>query len=176
MDYTIREAVGDDAESYNAFIRQIADELYNSITWHPSEYKRTDAEVLHRLLEAQANDNQIIFVAVDKNNQVIGEISARGRARQSMVHCVGIGISVAATYRGHGIGTALMQQVLTWAEHNPVVHRLELEVFSDNLRAINMYLKLGFVIEGLRRNAYRKHGEFKHAYMMAILYDDKLEY
>lgn len=171
MNYTIREAVGDDAESYNRFFRKIVDEPYNNITRHPGEYIGTDEETRQRLIEAQTNDNQIIFVAVDDNNQVIGEISARGRARQSMVHCVGIGISVAATYRGQGIGTALMQQVLAWAEHNPVVLRLELEVFSDNLRAINIYLKLGFVIEGLRRNAYRKHYEFKHAYMMAILYD-----
>ena len=66
-----------------------------------------------------------------------------------------------------------MQTVISWTEAYPAIHHLELEVFTDNFRAISLYLKLGFVVEGTKRKACRKHGEFKDSYMMALLVEDE---
>jgi len=175
FNFTIREAVAEDAESYNHFMRQIADEPNNGVTFHAGEFTDTIEDTQKRLTTMHEKENCVIFVAVDESNQVIGECSGFASDRIARHHCVGLGITVSADHRRQGIGTALMQAIIAWAEANPTVYRLDLEVYTSNIRALNMYLKLGFVLEGTRRKAYRKHGQFKDAYMMAILFDRESE-
>jgi len=171
FNYTIREAVADDADSYNVFMRQIADEPNNGVTFHAGEFTDTIEDTRQRLTAMQEKENCLILIAVDESNQVIGECSGFASERIARHHCVGLGITVSADHRRYGIGTALMQAIIAWADASPTVYRLDLEVYTTNIRALNMYLKLGFVLEGTRHKAYRKHGQFKDAYMMAILFD-----
>lgn len=171
--WTVRQAVANDAASYNAFIRKIADEPNNGVLFHAGEFTATVDDTRKRLSNAEPNVIRTVFVAVDEHNRVIGETSAGARDRLATRHSVGLGISVDAEYRGQGIGKALMQALINWATTHPSVHRIELEVFTDNFRAINLYVQLGFVVEGTKRNAYRKHGTFKDSYIMALLLEDK---
>jgi putative acetyltransferase len=49
-------------------------------------------------------------------------------------------------------------------------HKLELEVWTDNARAIALYVSAGFEVEGLRRNHYRRRdGSLRSALIMARL-------
>lgn len=169
--FTIRPAVLDDAPTYNAFLRRLADEPNNGVSFHAGEFTATVDESREFIEKVIASDNQVIFMAVNADNVVIGDCSALSSQRLSRQHNVGLGISVDQDWRRLGIGRGLMNAVIAWADANPMVHRLELEVFEDNLKAINLYLQLGFTLEGRRRKAYRKHGKFKDAYMMSILFD-----
>lgn len=171
--WTVREAVAEDAESYNAFIRKIADEPNNGVLFHAGEFTATVEDTRKRLTSSEPNMIRTVFVAVDAHNTVIGETSVGSRDRLATRHSVGLGITVDANYRGQGIGKALIQAAVDWATSHPAIHRLELEVFTDNIRAISLYLKMGFIIEGTKYKAYRKHGKFKDSYMMAMLFDGK---
>jgi len=168
--YTIRPAVPDDAASYNTFWHRLADEPNNGVTFHPGEFTATIDESRERIEKVIATDNQMIFVAVSEQNNVIGECSAFASQRLSRRHNVGLGLSVDQDYRRLGIARGLMQAMLDWAESNPIIERVELEVFTDNIRALNLYLRLGFVLEGTRHKAFRKYGKFKDAYVMALLF------
>lgn len=44
----------------------------------------------------------------------------------------------------------LMEAALDWAEHSNTIRRLELTVQKRNKRAIHIYQKFGFEIEGLK--------------------------
>jgi putative acetyltransferase len=46
-----------------------------------------------------------------------------------------------------------------------------LDVFTHNHRAIGLYLKHGFVVEGLKRSSYFKYGQYVDAYLMALIMD-----
>lgn len=46
------------------------------------------------------------------------------------------------------MGRALLQALLDWAQGNPQVEKIWLEVFGTNGRGIHLYEKLGFVEEG----------------------------
>jgi ribosomal protein S18 acetylase RimI-like enzyme len=47
-------------------------------------------------------------------------------------------------------------------------HKIELEVWTDNARAISLYATSGFEVEGLRRDHYRrKDGSLRSALVMA---------
>ena len=51
-------------------------------------------------------------------------------------------------------------------------HRLELEVYAFNERAIAHAERAGFVREGLRRKAYRRHDEWNDAVLFGLVAED----
>lgn len=169
--FTIREATPDDAADYNAHRRRIADEPNNGVTRHAGEYTETVEQDRQRLMTIREKDNRALFLAHNEAGELIGICAGGSSDYISMRHCVGIGMDVNADYRGQGVGRALLQHLIDWARAKPMIYRLELEVFTSNLRAVRLYLDMGFVIEGTRHRAYRKHGQFMDAYMMAILFD-----
>ena len=166
----IRPARAADAASYNAYRRCIADEPDNGITYSPGEYTRTFEEDHERILSAITNDFQHILVA-EADGEIIGHCSCGGAAKLALRHVVGLGIDVHRDYRNRGVGSALMQTMLDWAQANPLIRRVELDVMTHNLPAIHLYLKNGFEIEGFRKHAYFKDGRYVDAYLMALLFD-----
>ena len=48
-------------------------------------------------------------------------------------------------YWGSGLGTVMMQALIDWAQANPVLELLKLDVFTDNGRVIALYRLAGFV-------------------------------
>lgn len=67
---------------------------------------------------------------------------------------------------GKGIGSKVTSQVLQIAFENLNLHKVYLSVFSYNLRAIKMYEKIGFQVEGeLIDNVFRD-GKFHNTFIM----------
>ena len=52
------------------------------------------------------------------------------------------------------------------------LHRIGLDVFSYNERAVHVYEKMGFKREGLQRDSLFYDGEFHDTILMAILEDE----
>jgi ribosomal protein S18 acetylase RimI-like enzyme len=77
-------------------------------------------------------------------------------------------MGVVPDYRGRGIGARLMDQALKQAFATGFV-RVELSVRADNTRAIRLYEKVGFVREGVLRDAVFVDGEFHDAIAMALI-------
>lgn len=81
-------------------------------------------------------------------------------------HCAGFGIQVATEFQGRGVGTALMSAMCDLADNWLNLHRLELEVFSDNEAGMALYRKFGFEVEStMIRYAFRDGG-YVDAYKM----------
>ena len=77
-------------------------------------------------------------------------------------------MGVVPDYRGRGIGARLIDQALTRAFATGFV-RVELSVRADNQRAVQLYEKVGFVREGLLRDAVFVDGEFHNTIAMALI-------
>jgi len=73
---------------------------------------------------------------------------------------------------GKGLGSEATALVLDFALGELRLHRVELEVFCDNARAIKSYKKLGFVVEGTKREAFFRHGVYRDALIMSMLAPD----
>lgn len=58
-----------------------------------------------------------------------------------------------ANLLGQGLGTRILHMLLGWAFENNRLHRVSLRVLTYNLRAIAAYKKVGFVREGIEREA-----------------------
>ena len=80
-----------------------------------------------------------------------------------------IGMAVARDWRGRGVGSALLETAIGWAREQGL-HKLSLDVFAHNERAIALYRKFGFVEEGRRVKHYRRRsGELWDALEMGLL-------
>lgn len=85
-------------------------------------------------------------------------------------HCGKLGMGIVAGYRGKGIGTQLMQAALDHARRKGLT-RIELIVREQNTPAIAPYKRMGFVVEGCKRNATRVDGRYENDLCMGLLYD-----
>lgn len=71
--------------------------------------------------------------------------------------------------RGRGLGTEAVRLVIGYGFEQLGLHRISLEVYSFNPRARRVYDKVGFVAEGVMRDALRWGDEWIDATLMSIL-------
>ena len=74
--------------------------------------------------------------------------------------------------RDRGLGTEATRLVLAHAFETLGLHRVSLEVYDFNPRARRTYDKVGFVQEGVRRDALRFDGGWVDSVLMAVLEDE----
>jgi putative acetyltransferase len=84
-------------------------------------------------------------------------------------HAMAIGIQVLPEWQGRGVGALLMQSLCDYADRWLGLLRLELTVYTDNLRAQRLYRRFGFVDEGVHRGYALRDGEYVDALSMARL-------
>ncbi len=87
-------------------------------------------------------------------------------------HCL-LGISIGhPDYQGQGYGTDANKLALRYAFMELNMHRVGLEVFGYNKRAIRSYEKLGFTLEGTQRQWLLRDGQWFDLHTMGILRDE----
>lgn len=69
--------------------------------------------------------------------------------------------------KGTGFEATLI--LLDFAFNGMGLHRIGLEVLSSNKNAINLYKKIGFILEGTKKESYFLNGKFIDIEMMSIL-------
>lgn len=123
------------------------------------QYLITASEEFHNSVEQQKgwlqkildNDREIMLVA-ELNNEVVGWIVFQSPNRKRLAHSGSFGMMIQKEYRGFGIGKKLINELLNWAEKNPLIEKVSLGVFSTNHRAIALYKSMGFIEEGRKIN------------------------
>src|SRR4051812_16072221 len=71
--------------------------------------------------------------------------------------------------RGRGIGTEATRLIVGHGFEQLGLHRVQLEVYGHNRRALRVYEKAGFVVEGVRREAAFRDGEWVDDVIMGVL-------
>ncbi|MFJ7950812.1 GNAT family N-acetyltransferase [Lysinibacillus sp. NPDC096418] len=71
--------------------------------------------------------------------------------------------------RGKGIGGVAMNIVLKYIFEEKQKNRLHLKVFEDNVPAIALYEKLGFIKEGIERESHKMDGVFRNQLLYSML-------
>jgi RimJ/RimL family protein N-acetyltransferase len=122
--------------------------------------------------QGEASVTQLEFaVRPLADDQLIGFVAFDGISWQHGDTFVAIGIGDPA-YRGKGYGTDAMQVMLRYGFMELNLHRISLDVFEYNERALKSYLKAGFVIEGRQRGMLRRDGRRWDFIYMGILRDE----
>ncbi len=103
-----------------------------------------------------ADDRMIGFVVFDGINWQHGDTFV----------AIGVGDP---DYRGRGYGTDAMRVMLRFGFQELNLHRIQLNAFSYNERAIKSYLKAGFVLEGRARGMLLRDGQRWDFVYMGVL-------
>ena len=134
----------------------------------PGERVITVEKQRKRIKGILSRDNQTILVAEDQGGQLVGHLTAFGGIYNRNRHTVDLVIGILQGFTGQGIGTQMFTQVEEWARTH-AIHRLELTVMVHNERALKLYQKIGFEIEGLKKHHLRVNDKYVDEYEMAKL-------
>ena len=104
-----------------------------------------------------------VWVLEDDEGRQVGHVAVE----ESVPGVLGIGMAILPEARGQGGGRALVAEVKDHAR-TCGAHKISLEVWIDNARAIALYAAMGFEVEGLRRDHYRRQdGSLRSTLIMA---------
>lgn len=117
-----------------------------------------------RLKQFDPNDSFLVALV---DGVVVGTGGLHLEKKMRRRHVAGLGMGVADSFTGRGVGTALLGELLSLADNWLNLARLELTVFCDNAAAVHLYGKFGFEIEGTHRGYALRNGQFVDAYSMA---------
>ena len=145
----IRCAQPHDAANLLAYIRSVAEETEFFVV-QPDEFPTTEQE--RQWIQEHVNDPGKLALVAEVAGEIIGSLSFENGPFRRMSHTGTFGVSVSRDWRGKGIGTAMLETLLGWAQANPSIEKIGLSVFSSNSDAIRLYRRLGFVEEGRRAN------------------------
>lgn len=101
---------------------------------------------------------------------VVGTAGLHLQKKVRRSHVAMLGIGVADSFTGRGVGTALLAEMLSMADNWLNLLRIELTVFCDNTAAVHLYNKFGFEIEGTHRAYALRNGVFMDCHTMARLH------
>lgn len=162
----IRRALPDDAE---AIARMYAEpDVQANLLQMPFP---TAAGLREWLVERQARGRADVHLVAERAGTAVAlagldEVGTQLRRR----HVRGLGMAVARSAQGQGVGKALMGALLEWADEWAQVLRIELSVYTDNAAAIALYQRFGFRIEGTHRGYAMRRGEYADVHAMARLH------
>lgn len=125
---------------------------------YPDEISMT-AEEETRFLQEKADSGNELELVAEVDGTLVG---AAGlwcvRDRAKLRHRAGFGISIAERYWGLGLGRALTEACIACAKAAGYA-QLELEVLSDNERALALYESAGFTEYGRNPRGIRLRGK-----------------
>ena len=101
-------------------------------------------------------------------NKIVGICSIEGINKIRIKHRVDLAITVLKNYWGNGIGVALINYTIDYCKMNSI-KKIELTVRVDNERALKLYKKFGFEIEGEVKNFIYLNGNYYNCYFMGLL-------
>jgi putative acetyltransferase len=110
----------------------------------------------------------IVAVVEEKNEQrIVGSASLKFNPQETLKHKAELGLTVHDDYQNMGIGTALLNHLIDIARMKKL-RKVWLLVSTDNDRAINVYKKAGFTIEGKLCKESCINGKYRDEYRMAL--------
>lgn len=135
--------------------------------YEPGE-RKTTFEELAKTIEAINSSGGVIFGA-EKDNRLVGFVLAQRGGVHRIKHRAYIVIGVLKSESGKGLGTKLLRRVDDWAIKQQIL-RLELTVMVSNDRAVNLYKRMGFEVEGVKRNSLVVDGTLCDEYYMGKIF------
>lgn len=157
----IRHAAIEDAAALYRMLSQ--PETYTDTLQIPHPSLQLTQERLQNLQPG----TQRLVACIDE--QVVGDLYLEVNSRARRRHTATFGLCVDCHYRGRGVASALMREMVSLCDNWLNVDRIELTVFADNEVAVRLYQRFGFVTEGVARRFAMRNGRLVDALYMARL-------
>ena len=149
---------------YHLMASDVEVSLAGSGTWVPytAEAARRRWQGMH-----DASPNEQIYFAIEADGRWIGSTSLKHIDRRSQHAWLAIVLNGAQC--GQGYGRDALCALLRWAFVIENFHRISLETWATNERALRCYRAVGFVEEGRMREAVWTAGQHVDVVQMGVL-------
>ena len=163
----IREAKKEDAKSIIDFYNVVGGET-DFLSFGKNEFIRELKAYENYLEDVHKEENSIIFLAISEDKMVgIASINSNQKARTK--HVGVLGIVVANSFCGLGIGKRMIEYLIQWAKANKITKKISLVTREDNIKAIELYEKFGFEVEGVLKADNYINGVYYNTLMMSLM-------
>jgi RimJ/RimL family protein N-acetyltransferase len=166
---TLRRAGPNDAEEVLAFLNQVAGESEN-ITFGPGEFG-LDLEQERAFLQQTAESQTSLYIIAAIAGEIVGTLTFSSGKRPRLQHAGEFAMTVLRRYWNFGVGSRMLEYLIDWARQTGIIRKINLRVRVDNLSAIHLYEKYGFVQEGTLTREFYLHGQFVDVYLMGLQLD-----
>ena len=163
---TLRPVRPDDIDAYLALVQ---DEEGRRLTGTHASFTREQTEGWIKIIGEREGRVDLAIVPLGAD-ELVGEVVLNQIDPDNRAANLRIGLRSSATDRGYG--SEAIRLMLDYAFGPLGLHRVSLDVFGFNQRAIHVYEKLGFRREGVLRDALLLDGVFHDAIVMGILEDE----
>lgn len=134
----------------------------------PQSWEQTES-MLRGLVMGEAGGENLVIA--DKGTLAyLGQISLQGVDR--MTQQGELAVIVSREHWRKGVGREAIELMLKYAFHTLNLNRVWLKVYQEHQAAVKLYMKCGFVLEGvLRQDAYLE-GKYRDTLIMSVLRRD----
>jgi ribosomal protein S18 acetylase RimI-like enzyme len=150
MGFEIRPAEWRDFGALLTLQKQVARETEQLATTG-TEHKES---IIIAFVKAILHRKRVTTLVAEDKGTLVGYITIVTGKFKKVGETAYVVVGVRASHRGQGIGTALMNKAEEFVRGRRM-HRIELEVFQTNEGAMRLYEKLGYQVEGRRREAVK---------------------
>jgi RimJ/RimL family protein N-acetyltransferase len=147
--YIIRSAMGKDANGLSEVRVQIDGETEN-LDREPGE-AYIDETGFKKLIREDSERVNHLFLVAEANDRIVGFSRCEGNQLKRTSHKVEFGVCVVKEYWGYGIGKKFLEESILWAD-DVGIKKMNLHVLDSNEKAIKLYQKYGFEVEGILKN------------------------
>lgn len=168
--FRLRRAEPDDVEFIAGLLRHEEVEPFLA-AMRTNEPEEVLAEVERSLAEPQEFGRFVIEVPAEGRWERAGVLGFEVANRRSRIANLG-GLAIHPGYRGRGLSDKAARLFQRHVLLDLGYHRLQLECYGFNERAIRHAERAGYVREGVKRKAYWRHGEWVDGVLFGLLRED----
>ncbi|HEY5235935.1 MAG TPA: GNAT family N-acetyltransferase [Rhabdochlamydiaceae bacterium] len=165
MTLTIRQAKTEDAPFITCAAQEIAQE--------PGYFCSLPSEISEEKVRQTIESLQGGYLVAEKEGHIVGHAFLETFPLQSLRHVAQLNIGVHTGFQEQGIGTQLMEKLIAWAKQSGKIEKIELNVRDTNARAIALYKKLGFHVEGRLKNRVKVGSQYIDDILMALHFTNR---
>ena len=169
--FRLRRAEPEDAE----FLASVAvNEAVSPFMAAMSPREEDDfVEEIERAAGSPHEAGRFVVEAVDEAGGVwaAGSIAFEIESRRSRIAAL-YGLMLHPDFRGRGLARAATELFARHLIHDLGYHRIELECYGYNERAIAHFERSGFTREGVKRKAYWRNGEWVDGVFFGLIRED----
>ena len=166
MSVSIRRARPDDADFLVELMNHEEVDPYLS-----ARRSTTREEILEEIERSTAEPKRHGRFIVELDGEPAGAMGFRLENERSRIASLG-GLAIHPDHRGRRLADEAAQLLQRHLLFDLGFHRLQLEIYGFNERAIRHAERAGFVREGVRRKAYWRHGDWVDGVMYGLIRED----
>jgi len=157
-----------DSESFAKFISALDSEAHY-ILYDPDERKMDNDKAKIFLTRISRESKSAVFFALNESNEIVGFICGEVSNLNRVSHIMRVNIGVLKQYYRFGLGILLTNRLLEYAKMNEI-SRAEASIIKNNTLSLNLAKRVGFEIEGIKRNSIKIGSVYYDEYFLSKLF------